>query len=297
MDELDVVLALAFVDLTPATVARELALIDGTTLVIVDQGGVASTQPGVALPTAIAGGDFDGDGNGDVVVGTETDDFHVFPGDGTGFLADSIVHAGELGELTVGDFDGDGRSDILATDHDHALQIRYGDAIDTPILLFGSARDPVAGRMQPFMNYDALFTDGDVVHLWVGTAEHSLQVFPLGASSFVAPAAGDVNLDGLDEIVDAWTSYVIAWTVNGPDDAARPSTDVEDTAVADVVDAVPRIAIAGANGLAVIHGLECQAVVPDSAPADLVAAGDLDGNGTDEIAFVSDYVLRIVDFE
>lgn len=69
-------------------------------------------------PKAIVGGDFNGDGNPDVIVGDSDGTLTEFLGDGKGNLvsAGEIAHLGSITSIAVGDFNHDGIPDMAISD-------------------------------------------------------------------------------------------------------------------------------------------------------------------------------------
>jgi hypothetical protein len=70
------------------------------------------------MPRAIVTGDFDGDGNPDVIVGDDDGTLKVFLGDGTGNLASGgdIARLDSVVSIAVADFNHDGIADIAVSD-------------------------------------------------------------------------------------------------------------------------------------------------------------------------------------
>ena len=69
-------------------------------------------------PRAIVAGDFNGDGNPDVIVGDDDGTLTLFLGDGTGKLvrAGDFAHLDSVTSIAVADFDRDGIADIAVSD-------------------------------------------------------------------------------------------------------------------------------------------------------------------------------------
>jgi hypothetical protein len=82
-------------------------------------------------PSAIAAGDFNGDGKMDVVVASEgSNDVTVLLGDGRGGLRQgaSVPAGANPAEIFVGDFDRDGHPDLAIANHDTSfVTILLGD--------------------------------------------------------------------------------------------------------------------------------------------------------------------------
>ena len=79
--------------------------------------GPEYTMPN-ADPRSMVAGDFNGDGNADLLVGDENGSVTEFLGDGAGNLrsAGEIAHSGSVASIAVGDFNHDGALDIAVSD-------------------------------------------------------------------------------------------------------------------------------------------------------------------------------------
>ena len=123
-------------------------------------------------PIAVAGGDFNGDGIEDLVIG-DRDYLVVMLGDGTGNLKyNSTYSVDSFGGVAVGDFNGDGKADL-------------------------AVGDDLSGRV------DVLAGLGD------GTFAAPVSYFVCSGLGRIS--VGDVNGDGLPDIVTAGAQIGILW--------------------------------------------------------------------------------------
>ncbi len=183
-------------------------------------------------------GDFDGDGRLDALIASTNTSHFIALGDGTplGFAPGrAFLTGGGSYRLLSGDFDGDGRDDIVSTDTPRVIQ--YARLPATP-----SWQIAALG----FVDGDA-FAAGDadndgIDDLVVGTSFSPLQVrvyfgnSPAGLSAPVtiavpgttgvsALAVGDVDGDGLNEVVAATGAVTRVYDVTRAGLAALPTSN------------------------------------------------------------------------
>jgi hypothetical protein len=119
-----------------------------------------------ADPKSMVSGDFNGDGNADLLIGDEDGSVTEFLGDGAGNLrsAGEVAHAGSVASIAVGDFNHDGIPDIAISD--------FGANVVT--ILLGSGK----GSFRPEWSF-SLPKRGEIFYL----------------------AAADFNRDGIPDLV------------------------------------------------------------------------------------------------
>ena len=248
----------------------------GTGSAAFTQGGGAAgaAETGDRFGAAIATGDFDGDGYGDVAVGApgedvgsvvDAGDITVFYGSASGLQgsgsrafsqAGSVAGAAErddrLGSsITSGDFDGDGRDDI-------AVGVPGEDLNGNPdagavTILYGSGAGITPSRSRQFSQ--------------AGTVKGK----PQANDRFgTAVAAGDFNGDGRDDLA-----------IGVPGEDLKKGSDAGQV----------NILYAGPNGLRKTGNVRFSqagkvngAVERDDRFGSSLAVGDFDGNGRDDLA-------------
>lgn len=181
---------------------------------------------------AMAAGDFDGDGDLDVVGGGmtgETGIIYVWFNDGVGsFISGTIpLTATNVGGMAVGDVDGDSDLDLFmgrSFSSSTLLWLNNGAGVFADSTqAFGGARDLAMGDLDGDDDLDVFMTDNEVSTVWLnqggvqggilGTYLDSGQAFPvlLGNGMDI----GDIDRDGdLDAAVADMNGAVQLW-VNG----------------------------------------------------------------------------------
>ncbi len=172
-------------------------------------------------PSPLAGGDFNGDGNTDVVVfgnGSPTSGAYVLLGNGAGgFAAPAFYPTGGIdGQLATGDFNGDGRLD-LAVAGGAAYSVLLGDgqggfgpAVTTPLTF--NAASIVAGDFNLDGKLDLVTASSSTVRLLSGDGTGK---FNGGPDNFILDQAyransGDFNGDGKLDVAVTNTSSAVS---------------------------------------------------------------------------------------
>lgn len=185
---------------------------------------VASTVATGNTPASIASGDFDGDGNIDLVVANNADaTVSVFLGDGHGDFASAISTNTDAtkttfppGSLAVGDFNGDGKPDVAVVSPDKvsgAVTVLLGIgggkfSISASYPISGTLPTPVSVAVADFNldgKLDLVVADlnGGMVSVLLGNGDGTFQTpvnFSTGGFSSIWVAAADLNGDGRPDI-------------------------------------------------------------------------------------------------
>ena len=90
------------------------------------------------VPHSVVLGDFNGDGNLDVAVGSQSKQIHVLLGNGDGTFGASIASAGGSNVIAAADFNGDGKLDLVTARGDVSVLLGNGDGtfqrpVDFPV--------------------------------------------------------------------------------------------------------------------------------------------------------------------
>jgi hypothetical protein len=310
-DTLTRVETLRFADQTVALVVQphtidvsHLAASDGFAILAPD-----AANSGQAGASVAGGGDFNGDGLADLIIGA--------PAAGNGSGAAYLVYGHASGDVdlsspgagaslltvagdtqfgnsvtSLGDFNGDGRDDLLVLDHAAA-----GSSLPTAYVVFGqpggfgASQDLASSTAVYKIALDAPFNEGEFRQV---------------------VKAGDINGDGLDDVLltstdtPQWKSYVVYGTTQTVDgttlnhlagtfpDYTRPVGDINGDGLADLaylnrygVDGFPRYAIE------VVYGSPEPSQIDNFHPAylfglgslvfDIETAGDFNGDGLGDI--------------
>lgn len=209
---------------------------DHVTVLLGDGRGGFAPSPGspVAVqsnphPHGLASGDFDGDGNLDLVVESfETDQLELLRGDGEGNLLapGSMIAVGPTPYQKVrsGDIDLDGRPDLVTTNRGNAtITVLLSDGRgewteasgspftvpESPFAVAIGNVDGEGGLDLVLAHYSGSINDprADAVSVWLGDGEGSFRAAPgsphAGAGAPLSVAIGDVNGDGRGDIAVA----------------------------------------------------------------------------------------------
>jgi len=227
---------------SPDVVAGGGVVLDGQTPVKV---GIARQNQTYSQTVA---GDFNGDGHADFARFTEygpalysTDNSHgldVFLGDGTGqFVFDRLIPiVGLPSAMAAADVNGDGRTDILFEDGSYSIPTRRRLLLGTTDGAFREIDTDISGTPfgNPFgfadLNRDGkldLFTISNyVVVVWLGDGAgrfpSSVTSPPAGIESPFGPAIGDLNEDGIPDVV-AGNSNGAVWLGRANGTFAEPT--------------------------------------------------------------------------
>lgn len=218
------------------------------------------------LVGSLATGDFDGDGNPDLVVatrggGTDAPYAAVLRGHGDGSFGPMAQFSGAQLVLVAADFDGDGRSDVATVDGSQAHVNVY----------LGSA----SGTLVPKVSYD------------VGQGPASLATADFDGDSHVDLAVGFVQIPQVRILLGRGNGFLTAQPpmALGEGPGALAAGDFDGDGRADVAVArkvgpgITLLAGDGSGGLA-------HAGFADAA-ADALAAADFDGDGLPDLAAIS----------
>jgi len=173
-------------------------------------------------------GDFDGDGNNDVLGRDQQGNLHLYPGDGQGgWLAPSKVGSGWNIFTSIvgpGDFNGDGNNDVLARDRQGNLLLYPGDGQGGWL-----APSKVGAGWQIFNKIIAPGdTNGDgSVDIFARDANGVLHQYPAdGQGGWKSPAAVGPGWGAMTEISGAGV-FTRNWvTYNPANDGRGPRSDV-----------------------------------------------------------------------
>ena len=283
--------------------------------------GPPATYPFPWDPTGIGAGDFNGDGLLDLAVSlaaNDTENVGILLGTGGGgFGAPSLLSIANFpADLAVGDFNGDGKFDFGLADFNSGVQT--ADVVVLPGIgdgTFGPAVKTTLGSGDPLgivaadFNGDLVPDVGVLIHTndlsdrvsavtALGNGDgtfSSVKQYGLG-KGLGELASADINRDGILDLVgsapDSGGAVPLLGVGDGtfvPQAAVRIGTRPQWLAIADfTADGVPDLAIADQGGLLwALPGLGDGTFGARTAYASTtgpLAAADLDGNGTLDVA-------------
>ncbi len=272
--------------------------IDGTVSILLGDGSggftAASGSPVTVGngPTAIATGDFNGDGFADLAVANSIDGtVSILLGDGSGGFTAASGSPVTVGNgptaIATGDFNGDGFADLaVANSIDGTVSILLGDgsggftaASGSPVTVGNGPTAIATGDFNGDGNRDVATADAgnDTFSVLLGSGSGGFapaSSFPVGNGTVgvTSIATGDFNSDGVPDIVVAGSTQ--AWVFDGDGSGGFPTSNLavsglpatsRAVAVSDLNgDGHPDFAIAGDGGLSIIL---------DSPPNDTIAGG------------------------
>jgi VCBS repeat protein len=181
----------------------------------------AVSYPVGMAPSAVATGDFNGDGKLDLAVANRgnpsaADDGGISillgNGDGTFQTARNLSAGKNPTCVAVSDFNGDGRLDLVVTNSDGtgslATLLGNGDGTFQPLVEYGSASAPLCAVVSDF-NHDnrpdvaVLSVGGSAISVFLGNGDGTFQNHVDYAGGFPGDglAMGDFNADGNTDLV------------------------------------------------------------------------------------------------
>ena len=291
---------------------------------------------GLGLSTGAAG-DFDGDGNLDMVVvsgsaltllrGTSDGSFEAPVAVWTaplpaGAMPGGSISGGSIRAVLTADFDGDGASDVAVVSADEAL-VFLGQAEGFPFqepTSYAVGSDPAAletGDFDGDGSLDLAVLNGGSHDVSIllgngdGTFQAETQITNVGGSPVLLLGAGDFDRDGLDDIAVARDGGLSVLVGNGdpaglfesPQDVSVPGGGT----LADLVvvewddDLEPDIVASNGSQILIFFGdgngtfAEVVQVSSDLNPAPgLIAAGDFDSDGNQDLAIVDLQAVSLV---
>jgi len=200
----------------------------------------SATVPVDGTPSAIATGDFNGDGKIDVAVTNSNNSVSILLGNGDGTFRPAVDYAvggGPTG-LAVGDFNGDGKLDLAVANfvtNDVSVLLGNGDGTFQPALTFTTAgeAEPLAVAVGDFNGDGKLdlavangFTNN--VSVFLGNGDGTFQTgvdYKVGTLP-AALAVGDFNADGkLDLAVANNTTLNVSILLGNGDGTFQPAVN------------------------------------------------------------------------
>mgnify|MGYP002631160470 CR=1 FL=1 len=199
------------------------------TLELTDYASFTGTTPADHIGEALSGGDADGDGVGDFLVGVRLQDDGVSDG-GKGYLVLGANFSGttDLDGASQATFEGVNTADYLGTSV--LMADLDGDGSDE--LILGGPREDSGGSNAGVV---VIYEDGSAWSGGYDAGDATITIYGDGASQNIgtALATGDVDADGTDDLViggpGAYSSAGAAWVFTGVTTATTSVADADYT--------------------------------------------------------------------
>lgn len=243
-----------------------------------------------AGPTSIARGDVDNDGRDDLVVANEaTNDLSILPGNGDGTFGTELRVPAGAGPFSValGDLNGDGAIDLAVADRGYpgapgglSILLGRGDGgfIEGPVLQAGTTTvSVVIGDFNRDGRQDLAAANPDLfeVSAYLGAGDGTFQAPNLFGGGGTSMTLGDFNADGAQDLAGIGYGYDTVLVNFGRGDGTfAPSGNLHLGTMLSARGS-PDAPASTATSL------------PASTGGSSIVAGDLDGDGTDDLSAVN----------
>ncbi len=196
----------------------DLAILSGSAVSVLLANGDGTFQPAINTPTgtayAIASGDFNGDGNTDLIV-TGKGSISILLGNGDGTFQPPLVSTitGTATYIVVADFNGDGKADIAI--NAFGVEILFGNGYGTfqsnPLSIAGSSSVFAVGDFSGDGIPDFIATSG----VYIGNGDGTFEAISGSLVTFSAVSVGDFNGDGkTDVVMTEYEGFTHAYTLS-----------------------------------------------------------------------------------
>lgn len=315
--------ALAFVDADADAPQDLVAVVEGEVRLLLGPATApaATLEHGTGVAQAVVGGDFDGDGDGDIVVSTTGPDLlTVLLGDGSGVfsIAASTSLPAAAPTIIAGDFDDDGNDDIGAL-AGQQLAVLLSDGVggfSDPLALTpdSTVTSVTSGEMNVDGRVDLAFDLAGEVTVWLGNGSGDATIEAMGdaarfsdatvtVASRQRPGAADTRVFALLGLPER--TLTTQWRYPS---AANSQGGLRGLSGQFVLAAGLQydrggetdVAVAGGGGLAVVAWDDislCLTPISVGHPTDVLATGDIDGDGLDEIVVAGPLATSVFDFQ